>query len=204
MKHLSGWRHSGILKMHALTLLLDHGFDLLIVDVDWRFVANPLAALRAQPMSIVAARDQTRHMLNVGAMYIRATSATRRLALRTFNRTFAAWDQAVFTEEAGAAGVGCCWANNLGGTFLVHPRVSRGVKLKLRGNDQQCRDVARRQTTLSPPPASADTAAHSMWQPRWRSGSGAYNGLDKAYYRFRCSDCDNVCTRRRCDLANAG
>ena len=44
-RKLSGWRHAGILKTHALHVLLRHGWDVLIVDVDWRFVATPLPAI---------------------------------------------------------------------------------------------------------------------------------------------------------------
>lgn len=209
-RQLSGWRHAGILKMHAIEHLLQQGHDVLVVDVDWRFSGNPLPSLRRSGRSVLAARDQTRHMLNVGAMYVAADPRTLSLARRAANRTYEAWDQAVFTEEAGASGASCCWANDLGGRFLVHPPVTRQEKLRVRGSSQECaspsprtpRGMARtwaRTWSLPPPRNSSRMAARSMWRARWRSS--AYNELAASFYRWRCAECDNVCMRTRCDLA---
>lgn len=208
VKKLSGWRHAGILKMHAIQLLLTRNLHVLVVDVDWRFSANPIPALSLPTTaSVVAARDQTRHMLNVGAMWVGSNANTLRLAQRTANRTSQGWDQAVWTEEAGASAASCCWAGNLGGKFLVHPPVTRQEKLRVRGSSQECASpVARggrggaspRVKTLPPPPNSTGMAIRSMWRPHWRSGS--YNELASYYYRWRCAECDNKCLRVRCDL----
>ena len=202
-KKLSGWRHAGILKMHAIEVLLHRHFDLLLVDVDWRFVSNPLAGLRRLGVPIVAARDQTRHMLNVGAMFVQSTAQTRALAVRSLNRTFGGWDQAVWTEEAGASGARCCWAPDIGGRYLMHPPVSRSEKLKHRGILQDCATAPARAraTTLAPPRPSESTASKSMWRPPWRSAAGAFNEMDRAFYRFRCSECDNACTRNECKIS---
>jgi hypothetical protein len=208
-KKLSGWRHAGILKMHAIYALLSSSLHLLVVDVDWRFSANPLPSLRHRATaSVVAARDQTRHMLNIGAMWVAADANTVLLARRAANRTHQAWDQAVWTEEAGASAASCCWAGNLGGEFLVHPPVTRQEKLRVRGSSQECaapmlrggRGAAFAQARTMPPPpnSTGGMATRSMWRPHWRPAS--YNDLASYYYRWRCSECDNKCLRRRCDL----
>lgn len=135
-RRLSGWRHAGILKTHSLLELLRHDWDVFFVDVDWRFASNPLPAVVKSGKDVVSARDQTRHMLNVGALWVRSTALTLELARRTLNRTVLAWDQAVFTEEAGASAASCCWANL--GRQLVHPRVSRKAKVSV-GRRVRCR-----------------------------------------------------------------
>jgi hypothetical protein len=92
---LSGWRHAGILKTHALYHLLSAGWDVFFVDTDWRFVANPLPGIVGLGRDVVAARDQTRHMLNIGVLWVRASQHTVQMAWRSLNRTLQAWDQAV-------------------------------------------------------------------------------------------------------------
>ena len=193
---LSGWRHAGILKTHALHHLSGHGWDILFVDTDWRFVANPLPAITALGRDIVAARDQTRHMLNVGVLWIRYTRATLDVAWRTMNRTLVAWDQAVFTEEAGASSASCCWTDT--GRHLVHPAVSREAKLRLRGGQQECAaagSATHSAALVLPPPASVQSR---RMYPRW--SSRMYNSLPMSFYRWKCYECDNKCTATFCAL----
>ena len=42
---LSGWRHAGTLKMHAVQEALALHWHVLLLDADWRLVADPLPAL---------------------------------------------------------------------------------------------------------------------------------------------------------------
>jgi hypothetical protein len=193
---LSGWRHAGILKTHALHHLGAHRWDVLFVDTDWRFVANPLPTITTLGRDIVAARDQTRHMLNVGVLWIRATPETLAVAWRTMNRTIVAWDQAIFTEEAGASSASCCWADT--GRHLVHPHVSLEAKLHLRGSRQDCVSPHRtyKPSLVLAPPTAMQTSKRMY--PKWTPAR--YNKLEKAFYRWKCYECDNKCTRTYCAL----
>ncbi|KAL1514475.1 hypothetical protein AB1Y20_003574 [Prymnesium parvum] len=195
-QRLSGWRHAGILKTHALYHLVRRGWDVFFVDTDWRFVGNPLPLIASLGRDIVAARDQTRHMLNVGVLWVRATPETQLVARRTLNRTLVAWDQAVFTEEAGAARSSCCWTNV--GTRLVHPRVTRQEKLALRGAHQECASGGGTRRAALPPPSGVKSR---RMYPRWSSRS--YNTLGSAFYRWKCFECDNKCTASFCPLDGA-
>jgi len=172
---LSGWRHSGILKTHALHHLLSVGWNVFFVDTDWRFAANPIPDIIHLGRDVVAARDQTRHMLNVGVLWVRSSEETIRVAWRTFNRTLWAWDQAVFTEEAGASKSVCCWTDT--GRHVIHPLVSREAKLSLRSQQQECAPASKGDTSLEPPLGVESRRMFPHWKPR------SYNSLPSAFYR---------------------
>ena len=209
---LSGWRHAGVLKMHALAVATSLGWHVLLVDADWRLVADPLPALLATRRDVIGARDQTRHMLNVGALLVRSTPEVVRVSRRILNRTLVAWDQAVFTEEMSGSSASCCWTDLGRKPYLAHAAVSREAKLKTRGQYQQCsatRDYlgGSRQgaDTLSPPTTNREGLPKRPMYPRWRRAG--YNTLDRAWYRFKCFECDGKCTREKCELdamANGG
>lgn len=113
-RQLAGWRLTHILKTQALLLLLSLGVHVLCLDADRRLVGNPMPALRALADDVAGMRDT--EFLNFGLVYLRASAATIALIRRVANRTLAAWDQAVFNEELGAAAsrtpsLHCCFAN---------------------------------------------------------------------------------------------
>lgn len=107
---LSGWRQTHVLKTQALLSLLSRGLDVLLVDVDRRFVGDPLPALVSLRVDVAGLRDEA--LLNFGLVYVRASAPTLAMARRVANRSVAAWDQAVFSEElAAAAALSCCYTN---------------------------------------------------------------------------------------------
>ena len=209
-KQLAGWRHAGILKTHALSVALSRGWHVLLMDADWRFVADPLPALLASNRDVIGARDQTRHMLNVGALLVCSTPELARVSLRVLNRTLSAWDQAVITEEVAASTASCCWADLGGKGYIRHPAVSREAKLRTRGRHQECSSGAEASSLgdgvrLRPPLATADvTGLPSRRMYRfWNGAPAAYNSIERAFYRFKCYECDGKCTREKCELGEA-
>ena len=201
---LSGWRHAGILKMHALATAQDLGWNLLLIDADWRLVADPLPALLGARRDVISARDQTRHMLNVGAMLVRATPELRQISRRILNRTLGAWDQAIFTEEVGASSpaTSCCWAHLSAKPYIAHAAVSRTTKNNVRSRNQECRRTTQDDfggSRLAPPAQTATSSTKRMY-PRWHRNG--YNHMDRAFYRFKCYECDAKCTKERCELAS--
>jgi hypothetical protein len=70
-RHLSGWRHTSVLKLGALVLFLESGFSVLFVDADWRLTHNPLPSLRrcaaSAGLELMGRRDD--HFVNLGLLY---------------------------------------------------------------------------------------------------------------------------------------
>ena len=119
---------------HACGPILEHGYDLLAIDLDHTFVdlrlvllkppGTLLRALRStrtlhnRTADVIALHDgKSRMMLNVGLIFIRSTPATISLVQRVEKRSFAAWEQAVFNEElnfgehsigTGEPDIACC------------------------------------------------------------------------------------------------
>jgi hypothetical protein len=85
-----------------------------------------LMQLRASSWDIVGTNDYDgmnngAGMLNVGMMWVRHTPDTELLAQAVANRSYAAWDQAVFNEEVDAASsVRCCCSAGLLHTAFEH------------------------------------------------------------------------------------
>ena len=102
-----GWRRSHLYRTHMWAAVLASGFDLLAVDLDWRFSGpSPVPAIHemraedGRPLDVLAWWDGDKEkMLNVGLMWIRASPAALSLARRVRNRTFAGWEQGIFNEE---------------------------------------------------------------------------------------------------------
>ena len=129
-----GWRRSHLYRTRMWTTILEHGYDLLAIDLDHTFVdlrlvllkppGTLLRALRStrtlhnRTADVIALHDgKSRMMLNVGLIFIRSTPATISLVQRVEKRSFAAWEQAVFNEElnfgehsigTGEPDIACC------------------------------------------------------------------------------------------------
>lgn len=198
-KHIGGWRHSHVLRMGAMLHVLRAGHNVLFVDGDWRLAASPLAMLAHQTRhDVVAVRDITRFQLNVGMVWLRSTPATVEAMRRVENRTFAAWDQAVFSEEMGASRwVACCYYALKG--YVRHGSSKAKGTLRSSARASACRTDKDSVTefggapALSPP--RGDGALQPMY-PHWKANS--YNELNRAYNGKRCSDCSNKCVTTRC------
>ena len=110
-----GWRLTHLYKPRLWRLVLSQGLDMLYLDCDYRLVQSPVPALRGLGVDVVAGRDaghfQTGH-LNIGRVWLRATSGTRSLVATLENRTWGAWDQFLFNEEldwnTNASEISCC------------------------------------------------------------------------------------------------
>ena len=112
-RKMSGWRQTHILKTQALLLLLSRGLHILVLDADRRMVDNPVPALEATGKDVAGMRDEA--LLNFGLVYIRSNPVTIALAKRVANRSIAAWDQAILSEELLASAphmLSCCFANH--------------------------------------------------------------------------------------------
>ena len=112
-RKMSGWRQTHILKTQALVLLLSRGLHVLVLDADRRMVDNPLPALEATGADVAGMRDEA--LLNFGLVYLRNKPVTIALARRVANRSVAAWDQAILSEELLASAphtLSCCFTNN--------------------------------------------------------------------------------------------
>ena len=201
-RKLSGWRHTSVLKLGALLLFLSSGVDTLFVDADWRLSRDPLASLtrcaHLRHLDVMGRRDD--HFINLGLLYVRSTTAMLRIATRAANRSFVAWDQALFNEELrGANGLQCCVANEF---FQSHFRRSEKVHAMKKRQQPRCAAARNgRQYAALPPPDLPAGGALGMWRGGW-SGSH-FNELTSAYHH-RCIKCYNQCSRARCVLIDGG
>ncbi len=194
----SGYRQTHILKTQALVDLLSTGVDVFLVDADWRFVADPLSELRATEADVAAMRDT--QLLNFGLAWIRSGSRTVELARRVANRTFAAWDQAVLSEEAAAAPISCCFSNPFIKASLTK---SEGLH-RLRRDDPDAQQLLQPgcapaaamppPRALPPPDGASGTRLFLTWRP------DRYNSLPMERRRYsRCST--RACPHRHCTVA---
>lgn len=169
---MHGWRRSHLYRVRLWRVVLEHGMDLLAIDLDWNIVANPLPHLRAArppPADVVAIRD-SRGYLNVGNMWIRSTDATRAMATVVENRTWVAWEQQVFNEElnfnARFAGVTCCHTACLGKTAVkatksqqkdLPSKDANGRKARVEVDGvERCTDLRGRLRAQPPPEGSKE------------------------------------------------
>lgn len=168
-----GWRRSHMYRTRMWRVVIEAGFDLLAVDVDWSFtdtngfplqpsMAEIVAALRGtltasdRLAEVVAGETDYRrggYLYNVGLMWLRSTSATLALVRRCEARSHGGWEQGIFNEEIswaeGGGRVQCCvperWSVcNLAG-----------------GNWGNARAVARRLPRVHD---SAHESQHSRWR----------------------------------------
>lgn len=190
---ISGWRQTHILKMQAIVDILRTDHDVLCIDGDRRFAINPLPALQATGADIAAMRDE--HLLNIGLVWLRAGSAQLAMAERVANRSHAAWDQAVFNEEASAAAkLSCCYTNAFIKRCITfeqrihdlrrstHPKVAVSSLAGQAG----CVPKQERVRTLGPPSSANSSASAPRLFREWRPYQ--YNELPMEWRRYsRCS-----------------
>lgn len=188
----SGWRQTHILKMQAIFDILRTDHDVLCIDGDRRFAINPLPALQATGADIAAVRDD--HLLNIGLVWLRAGSAQLAMAERVANRSHAAWDQAVFNEEASAAArLSCCYTNAFIGRCItfekgIHDlrRSPNGKVASSKQGQAGCVPKEERVRTLGPPSSANSSASAPLLFREWRPYE--YNELPWAWRRYsRCS-----------------
>lgn len=107
-----GWRRSHLYRVLMWRNVLSLGYDLLAVDCDWRFVSSPLPSILSiwPKTDVIAYWDGVKQkMLNVGLMWLRSTPDVLATVKRVQNRTWAGWEQAVFTEELNwRSNASCC------------------------------------------------------------------------------------------------
>lgn len=116
-----GWRRSHLYRVRMWAAVLSRGFDMLAVDLDWRFAGpSPLPAIHELRAKSGAQLDvlgwwdgPTERLLNVGLMWVRSSQEAISLVHRVLNRTFAGWEQGLFTEELqfGFENITCCHSN---------------------------------------------------------------------------------------------
>ena len=224
-----GWRRSHFYRTRLWRSILEHGYDMLSVDLDWTFVdlrLQPLQPpgslvpmLRAvrtmnnETVDVVSIHDgQARMLLNVGAIFVRSTTATVTLARRVENRSFGAWEQALFNEELnfGADDISCC--------HVAHD-VPCDLQIFMRPRDEihvqghEKRHIRKRifiegaaQCSEDLPPTALPPArTRYYWRHQlptdsvgkfsglgWRQ-KGHYNELDGKRPSGRCTSLKNVC-----------
>lgn len=131
LRHQYGWRRSQLHRVRLWRVVLEHGFDLLAMDLDHEVATmSPVAFFhllhapaerhaathsshRPAPSDVVAVWDGPgSRYLNVGIMWVRSTAGTRELSRWAENRSWVGWEQQIFNEElnfrAELAGVRCC------------------------------------------------------------------------------------------------
>eukprot|EP00310_Coccolithus_braarudii_P020851 CAMPEP_0183338416 /NCGR_PEP_ID=MMETSP0164_2-20130417/5719_1 /TAXON_ID=221442 /ORGANISM="Coccolithus pelagicus ssp braarudi, Strain PLY182g" /LENGTH=418 /DNA_ID=CAMNT_0025508267 /DNA_START=677 /DNA_END=1931 /DNA_ORIENTATION=- len=102
-----GWRRSHLHRTHLWRVVASLQLNFLALDCDWRMRFDPVPFLRTMTADggatydVVAMYHDWRpyYQLNIGAMWVRWSPLSEMLIERTWNRTFSAWDQAVFNEE---------------------------------------------------------------------------------------------------------
>ena len=99
--------------MEMVLLVLREGLSVFLAEADWQWGPGaPFASVLASGMDVVARRDRS-SFLGLGATWVRRTDDTLHLMERVANRVYAAWDQAVFTEEVSFSAATCCTSNEL-------------------------------------------------------------------------------------------
>mmetsp|Transcript_5070 Transcript_5070/g.11890 ORF Transcript_5070/g.11890 Transcript_5070/m.11890 type:complete len:528 (-) Transcript_5070:14-1597(-) len=93
-----GWRRTQLYKTWAFHLVIQRGFDVLLLDVDRQIPPGILPFIRKSHHDIVAISDNGAY-LNFGMQWTRSGELTKRIAQRAWNRTWHGWDQYVWNEE---------------------------------------------------------------------------------------------------------
>ena len=133
-----GWRRTHIYKLLMWVRVLQEGFNLISLDLDWRVKSDPLPKFLAAHTIIPVNNKENknaqisdnpadfvyvlhdglqRRSLNIGNVFIRSNARTIEFAKLVYNRSHAAQDQRIVNEELnyGIHGVTCCLANQLKG-----------------------------------------------------------------------------------------
>ena len=200
VRKLSGWRHTSVLKLQALLVILEHKLVAFFIDADWRFTADPLPALLGCPLDLIGTRDD--HFVNLGLLVVRPTRAALGVARRAANRSFVAWDQALLNEELSAAhNMPCCVANSFFGAHFSRAAKTHGAKKRQGGTGCAKNVVSTNRKTsrdgaLGPPSGRQGPA---MWAGGW--DAHRYNELMSVFHH-RCPSCYNQCSRSQCHFSS--
>lgn len=197
---LYGWRRVHLLKMHLWWhIVVRCRFHLLSIDANYMMDFNPVPTILAMPfqvggsvntekrsMDVIGVHDGiSSKMINIGLVWIRSTQQTRRLVLRTTNRTWGAWDQYVFNDElnfnTNISNIGCCVSTLLKRAFLQQPNgdaASKNYKGSILRRTIEGPDICanQRMPTAHPDPKS-------RYFPKSAWNSFAYNKAQKINHR---------------------
>lgn len=197
-----GWRRSHFYRVLMWRNVLSLGFNLLAVDCDWSFRSNPMPSIAGmQPAADVIAYWDGPHqkMLNVGLIWMRATPQMVALVTRVQNRTWAGWEQAIFSEElnwgsdASCCHCTACLALHFAKNFSTHGQQKSVSAVRRRfylEGSPDCSDTLP--PPALPPPATSGfgwggTVAAKAWRPI------GWNSLVERHYG-RCTGFDARCT----------
>ena len=181
-----GWRRSHFYRVAMWHMIVGSGFDLLAVDCDWYFTANPLPALHHnlgrhatdQRTAIGGPRidvtgwydGYTEKLINVGLLWVRSTHATVQLMQDVQNRTAGSWEQAMFNEELSfRSNAPCCHCSScLSVYFARNWTIHTGGKASRKVYETApdvCASGDDWPPAASPPPKSTYRWP-SVWNPR--------------------------------------
>ena len=99
---LWGWRRTQLYKAWAYHLVVQKGFDVLMLDVDRQIPPGFLLFIWESCYEIVALADGDHAggvYLNFGLQWTRSSMSTRRMVHRVWNRTWNGWDRYVWNGE---------------------------------------------------------------------------------------------------------
>lgn len=221
LRHQYGWRRSQLHRVRLWRVVLEHGLDLLAMDLDhmvgavspvnWlRSVYAPpemrshlpktASSARAMPADVIAVWDGPGYRyLNVGIMWLRSTDGTRELSRRAENRSWAGWEQQVFNEELNfnseLAGVRCCHTACLK-HFCRASNASKRLPQKTgAGAKARQKDDGEDRCRDSLPWAAAPPALSTEpWARLWTPEAEVHRSRHTANRKVgRCNHVDNVC-----------
>ena len=129
-RNIWGWARSQLYKTYAIHTMLDMNYNVMVMDVDYLVNGQSFAMLNtavqnnydivgtsvdnmsAKYQPFFKQKKKAIGYLNFGAIWMRATHATRQVMYRVYNRTYRAWDQYLWNIEFDAASLKCCIARN--------------------------------------------------------------------------------------------
>ncbi|CAE8707262.1 unnamed protein product [Polarella glacialis] len=113
-----GWRRTQLYKVMAYRSVLKQGFDVLLMDTDWYFIADPLPffhslfdASAGQSIDVVGKKDD--HYMNFGLSWTRSSAATVAMAASLEKRIGDGWDQYLWNHEMQTMDISCCNVHSL-------------------------------------------------------------------------------------------
>ena len=174
------WRSRQLHRARLLRRVLAEGVDLLAVTSRWRLSQNPLPTIRALVTCDGARLDALgigppfHKLFSLSMVWLRSTEATRALTRTVENRTWAAVDAIVFTEELNFAppfaGIGCCHSRCLGA--FASEGLSRPENDYSAENEPSTRANLACSDDAPPargPPADRLSPSRLRWRPSWQA-----------------------------------
>ncbi|CAE8582398.1 unnamed protein product, partial [Polarella glacialis] len=108
-----GWRRTQLYKVMAYRSVLKQGFDVLLMDTDWYFIADPLPffhilsnASAGHSMDVVGKKDN--YYKHFGLSWTRSSAATVAMAESLEKRIGDGWDQYLWSHEMQTMDISCC------------------------------------------------------------------------------------------------